>query len=67
MPSTTRETDERFADLFVELTGRTTIEEGQGSKDSIRVSDPNSEVGRYVAETARQTGLDDAIDTSEDY
>lgn len=58
---------EHFASLFVELTGRATIEEPQQDDVNHGVSEAEAEVGQYVAQSARQTGLDDAIDTSEDY
>lgn len=59
-------TPPRYASLFVELTGRATIEESQEHDAGHAISDPETEVGRYISRSTRQTGLEDAIDTPED-
>lgn len=64
--NTTRAPD-RFASLFVELTGTATIEEHQEHGTDHQLGDADYELGAYLAKTTRQTGLEDAIDAAEDY
>lgn len=59
-------TDDRFASLFVDLTGRHTVTERQRADDARRVQgDADRDVAEYVADAARQHGLDDAIEPPE--
>ncbi|MFB6071636.1 MAG: hypothetical protein ABEJ88_01570 [Halobacterium sp.] len=57
--SSSRDTRD-FASLFVELTGRDTITDPQDGGDARRVDDPD--VAADLADAARHTGLDDAIE-----
>jgi hypothetical protein len=56
-------TEDRFASLFVDITGRDTITERQADDADRRIqNDDDRDVATYVADTAREHGLDDAIE-----
>lgn len=57
----------RFASLYVTLTGEETITEPQHDDAGRRLQDDTDrDVADYVAHTAREHGLDDAIDTADE-
>lgn len=60
----------RVGELFVEITGKTTIEEHQITPQRRVVEgqdeQPVGELSRYITQTAKEHGLEDAIGDSAD-
>lgn len=60
----------RVGELFVEITGKTTIEENQITPQRRVVEgqdeQPVGELSRYITQTAKAHGLEDAIGDSAD-